>query len=123
MGSGLISPLAFRPRHKTRQCQARGLPFGLISHPTDTFLLLSMERMKIFAINAATWFEELQQLDRKCMLKMYSLTVWQRLEVRRHQRQGKNETDGPAINDPPSILARYLAKLGWVGGNYLQLML
>ena len=36
---------------------------------------------------------------------------------------GKNETDGLATNDPPSILARYLAKLGWVGGNYLQLML
>ena len=31
MGSGLISPLAFQPRHRTRQCQARGLPFGLIS--------------------------------------------------------------------------------------------
>ena len=69
MGSGLISPLAFRPRHKTRQCQARGLPFGLISHPTDSFLLLSMEKMKIFKINAAMCLEELQQLDRKLYVK------------------------------------------------------
>ena len=96
MGSGLISPLAFRPRHKTRQCQARGLPFGLISHPTDTFLLLSMEKLKIFKISATMCLEEFPQLNAKLKLsKINSLTVWQQMEVRRHQRQGKNETDGP----------------------------
>ena len=69
MGSELIWPLAFQARHKTRQCQAKPLPFGLISHPTDTFLLLSMERMKIVKINAAMCLEELQQLDRKLRVK------------------------------------------------------